>query len=759
MKKFYLILSVLAIALLLSACGSNQPAPTAAPAATEVPTDTVMEEAIKDSAEAVSETVNDAQKTVEEAVSDVADTKAEAEKAVEEAVSDAVASVSETYDEAEKAVSESVEAAVTSVSETYAEAEQAVKDAVADGSDAETIAETYKEAEKAVEEAVADAVQSVSDTYDEAEKAVAESVEDAAAAVDDTYKEAASVVEDAKADASEAVQDAVAEVGSAVQEGYENVLANSPYPDWREYDAFIKEIKSTTDFAERVEMMHEAEDMLMETGALLPIYYYNDLYMQSSKVDGIYSSVFGTKYFMYATKEGDNTLKINLASEPDHLDPALNSSVDGACLAANTFAGLYMYNDKGELVPQLAEGYEVSEDGLTYTFTLKDGLKWSDGSDLTAEDFVYSWKRASDPMTAADYSYMFDVIAGWDKVQEGEDALQVKATDAKTLVVTLNSPCAYMLDLMAFPTYFPVKQSAVEGAEDWVTNPGSWAQEAGFVSNGAYTLESWNHDESMVYVKNPYFYDADKVSIERIEFMLSADDTAIYAAYRAGDLDFADSVPTDEIASLKEDPEFHVIDNLGTYYVIFNVKSPLFDGKTVDQANAMRRAFGLLIDRQYIVDTVGQTGQQVATSFLPAGMADGNGGIFKDADAWNYPVGDGYYETEVDVDGARELLEYAGYEFGEDGKLSANTPISFEYLTNTASGHQAIAECIQQDLAEVGIEMTIRSIDWNVFLNERKEGNFDIARNGWLADFNDPINMLEMWTTNSGNNDAQFGRY
>jgi peptide/nickel transport system substrate-binding protein/oligopeptide transport system substrate-binding protein len=317
-----------------------------------------------------------------------------------------------------------------------------------------------------------------------------------------------------------------------------------------------------------------------------------------------------------------------------------------------------------------------------------------------------------------------------------------------------------MLDLMAFPTYFPVKQSVVEAAADWETNPGAWAQEAGFVSNGAYTLESWTHDESMVYVKNPNFYDADNVKIERLEFMLSADDTAIFAAYKAGDLDFADSVPTDEIANLKDkDPEFHIIDNLGTYYVIFNVKSPLFYGKTVEQANAMRHAFSKLIDRQYIIDTVAQCGQLPATSFLPAGMADGNGGIFKNAEGWDYPVDDGYYGIDVDVDGARELLEFAGFEFGEDGKLSAETPISFEYLTNTSSNHVAIAECIQQDLAEVGITMTVRSIDWNVFLNERKEGNYDIARNGWLADFNDPINMLEMWTTNSGNNDAQFGRY
>jgi len=267
----------------------------------------------------------------------------------------------------------------------------------------------------------------------------------------------------------------------------------------------------------------------------------------------------------------------------------------------------------------------------------------------------------------------------------------------------------------------------------------------------------------MVYEKNPYWYDAENVKIERIEYMLSADDTAIYAAYQAGDLDFADTVPTDEIATLleEENPEFYIVDNLGTYYACFNVKSELFAGKTVEEANAMRKAFAALIDRQYIIDTVGQTGQKIATSFIPAGMMDGNGGIFKaNDDAYTFPVADaeGYYGEEVDTDAAIALLESAGFVFDENGMLSAETPISFEYLTNEGSAHVAIAECIQQDLAMVGIEMTIRTCDWNVFLNDRKNGNYDVARNGWIADFNDPINMLEMWETESGNNDVQFGR-
>lgn len=533
-------------------------------------------------------------------------------------------------------------------------------------------------------------------------------------------------------------------------------------PDWSEYNALIAEIKSTTDLVHREELMHKAEDMLMNTGCIVPLYHYNDVYMMKENITGVYSNLFGNKFFMYAGKGDETTLKVNLASEPDKLDPALNTTADGGCLAINSFSGLYTFDKDGNLVPALADSYTLSEDGLTYTFTLKDDLKWSDGSALTAADLEYSWKRAANPETAADYSYMFNGIKGY------PDALAVSASeDGKQFTVELNAPCAYFLDLCAFPTFIPVKQEAVESAKGYkdengeILNPGAWATEAGFVSNGAYTLTEWKHNESMIYTKNPYWYDADSVKIEKIEFMLSADDTAIYAAYQAGDLDFADSIPTDEIATLIEakNPEFYIVDQLGTYYVCFNVKSDMFAGKTVEEAAAMRKAMSLLIDRQYIIDTVGQTGQKLATSFIPVGMMDGHGGVFKtNDDAYTYAVEDGYYGAEVDTEGAIALLKSAGYKFDENGMLSEETPISFEYLTNEGSGHVAIAECLQQDFAAIGIDMTIRTCQWNVFLNDRKVGNYDIARNGWISDFNDPINMLEMWETDSGNNDIQFGR-
>lgn len=452
------------------------------------------------------------------------------------------------------------------------------------------------------------------------------------------------------------------------------------------------------------------------------------------------------------TNSDTNVLYINLASEPKYLDPALSSSVDGGCLAVNSFAGLYTYDQDGNLIPDLATALpEVDEDGIVYTVKMKES-KWSNGDDLKAQDFIYSWNRAVAEETAADYAYLFDIIA-----RKDDGSLAVEAPDDYTLVITLISPCPYFNDLMAFPTFLPVHQASVEAADPDKTSPGKWAEEAGFVCNGAYTLESWNHDESMVYKKNPNYHDAANVTMEELQFMLSADDTAIYAAYNSGDVDYIDTVPNDEISSLNgKNPEFGILDNLGTYYIGFNVNDPVFDGKTVEEAAKMRHAMNLLIDRQFIVENIGQSGQVPADTFVPLGMADGNGGEFK---------GDtSYYDAETTgaamVDEAKKLMEEAGYTFTDngDGTYKIDPAINMTYLTNEGTGHEAIAAAVQQDLALLGIGLEIQKQDWNVFLESRKNGSFTIAREGWLADYNDPVNMLEIFTSDSGNNDMQLGK-
>ena len=540
-----------------------------------------------------------------------------------------------------------------------------------------------------------------------------------------------------------------------------------PVNGWDTYDALIEQIRTCTDPVERVDLMHQAEDILMDTGALLPLYFYTDIYLQKDYLTNVYWTPFGYKYFMFAELgNGSDTLRMYLASEPDKLDPALNSTVDGAILAINSFAGLFTYDAEQKQVPDLAESYTVSDDGLTYTFTLKDDLKWSNGDTLDASDFVYSWNRAVNPATASDYAYMFAPIKGYAEMTEMDEegnlvnpdaTLAVTASeDGKTLTVELTTPTAYFLDLCAFPTYFPVYQEAVEAADPEGNNPGAWALDPGenFVCSGAYVLTEWNHNSSMVYEKNPYYHRADEVTIERQELMLSSDETAVFAAYNDGSLDFADGVPTAEIAGLEGNPEYHVIGTLGTYYVSFNVNSPMFDGMSAEDAATLRKALSLFIDRDYIVTNIGQADQVPAGSFIPAGCSDGNGGEFKNKDYFD----PSYEAFEDNVAKGIEMLESIGYKFDENGMLSDETPLSFTYLVNTPGSNVDVAVAIQSDMAAVGIDMEVSEMEWNVFLNDRKNGNFDVARNGWLMDYNDPLNMLEMWTSDSGNNDCQFGR-
>lgn len=446
-----------------------------------------------------------------------------------------------------------------------------------------------------------------------------------------------------------------------------------------------------------------------------------------------------------------DTLNIWMSSEPDHLDPALNSSVDGGCLAVNSFEGLMRYNAEGQLEPACAESYEVSEDGLTYTFTLRDGLKWSNGETLDASDFVYSWKRAAAPETAADYSYLCEMFPGFTYEEGLPDDVVVASEDGKTLTVTLNAVCPYFLDLCAFPFFFPVYEEEVEASKTAENPAGTWAQEAGFVSNGAYTLSAWNHDSDMTYVKNDNYWDADSVSVTTLNVMLTSDETAAYTAYQSGDLDFIDSIPTEEIATASQSDEFVVLDNLGTYYAGFNYNSKIYDelGLDEEQAKVFRHAISLLIDRQYIIDTIGQLNQQIATSYVPAGCSDGNGKEFKNKD---------YYGTDYDANVAEAKDLLASIDLWDTAADKPSKTIAFTYLTNNSAGNVKIAEAIQADLATYGIDLTIDQQEWNVFLNSRKNGDYDFARNGWLMDYNDAINMLEMWTTDSGNNDCQFGR-
>ena len=288
-----------------------------------------------------------------------------------------------------------------------------------------------------------------------------------------------------------------------------------PVNDWSQYNDLITAIKAETDFAKRTEMMHEAEDILMSNYCVVPISYYNDIYLLKDYVEGMYANLFGTKFFQNVKmNNGSDTFRLNLASEPDFLDPALNSSVDGACLAAASFSGLYTDNAEGKTEPACATGYEITEDGLNFTVTLKDGLKWSDGSDLTAKDFEYSFKRLACPDTAAPYGEtVVGMIDGYkDAIGNPDadgntttdpdwDALNVHASeDGKTLTIQLSYPCSYFDKLCAFAAMSPVQQATVEANGDaWCTQPDT------FVCNGPYMITDWVPSERIVLSKNPNY--------------------------------------------------------------------------------------------------------------------------------------------------------------------------------------------------------------------------------------------------------------
>ena len=456
-------------------------------------------------------------------------------------------------------------------------------------------------------------------------------------------------------------------------------------------------------------------------------------------------------------------IAVCLSSEPDTIDPALNSAVDGATLISHLFSGLakWAQDDSGKLVivadaaKELVEGVANEDGTVTYTYTLRDGLKWSDGKDVTANDFAFAWQRAASEALGADYGYMFEVVDGY-----GTDKLNVEAVDAKTLKVTLANAVSYWNELLAFPTYFPVR-------EDVVANE-SWATEAStYVCNGAYTITKWDHNSVITLEKNPNFVDADKILMEKIDFYLSDDENNMVANFKNGTWQLIDGVPTNEMATLKKDypDEYKVIGQIGTYYVCWNVNEDILpagsglSGAEAEQARAeIRNAISLLFDRNYIVEEIGQAGQVPASSFVAMGMTNPDGTEFYKTAGHNDGF-DGYYNVSKDAvkDNYNQAVEILKkyYEF-DSGKFT-NFP-SMTYLYNTSEGHKAIGEYIQSALDGVGISLSLENQEWNTFLNTRKAGDYSMARNGWLADYNDPICFLDMWTSGSGNNDVQFGK-
>jgi len=470
-------------------------------------------------------------------------------------------------------------------------------------------------------------------------------------------------------------------------------------------------------------------------------------------------------------------LEVCLSSEPSTLDPGLNSTVFESSLMSHLFSGLARWDmgSDGQLrivadsCEELSEGVKNDDGSVTYTYKIREGLEWTDGSEVTAEDFAFSWQRAASTALFADYRNMFEIIKGysqiWEKNEDGtykdnSARLSVNAVDKYILEVTLVSDVPYWEELLAYPVYFPVKKSAVQN--------GAWATDADtFVSNGAYKLSSWAHNSTIVLEKNEKYHNADAVTMDRIVFHLTDDGERMLEKFEKGEWLFIDDVPVSRISELKKEypEEFVVAGQIGTYYVNWNVnESILPEGLVLSDEDAemacaeIRRAVGLLIDRNHIVEEITQAGELPASSFVAMGMTEPDGEQFFRNAGRNegYP---GYYSvSKADYSKSREsALDTLKKYYSWDGERFTDFP-TVEYIYNTGDSNREIAEYLRDSLGALGIKVRLSSSERKEFLDTRKAGDYTLARNGWMADYNDPISFLDMWVSNSGNNHVQLGK-
>ena len=449
--------------------------------------------------------------------------------------------------------------------------------------------------------------------------------------------------------------------------------------------------------------------------------------------------------------DGPFDINVCFASEPETMDPNLNRSVDGAVMAHHAFEGLYKWVDDGTgnavLEPgQIAgEPEKVTDEetgAVTYTYTLRDDIKWSDGQPVTAKDFEFSWKRLVTPDLAAPYSYMINMVRNANEAVAGEvdpSELGITAVDEKTLVVELTYDCPYFKEICAFPTCMPLREDIVTADETgWFRSPET------YVCNGPYKMNEWVNNASITFVPNDQYYGGND-GPDSITFKLMDDNRAQLTAFKGGELDYMQNPPPDEIASLLASGDLIPGDYLGTYYACFNNAKAPFDNILV------RKAFSLAIDRNYLVEQVTQVGEYPAGGWVPAACYDVDG-----PDGPDFRTVGGDYvsvdpaDYEANCEEARALLAEAGYPNGEGFP-------AITYLYNTDDRHNAIAVALQQMWKEVlNVDVTLDNQDWNVFLQTRTAGEYSICRNSWIADFNDPMNFLDMFLTGGGNNDSHY---
>ena len=449
-----------------------------------------------------------------------------------------------------------------------------------------------------------------------------------------------------------------------------------------------------------------------------------------------------------------------IGPNPETLDPALNSAIDGANMLITLFEPLLIIDENNEVQPGQAEEYEVSDDGLVWTFTMRDGLKWSDGSDLTAKDFEYTFKRLCDTELAAPYGEtVVGMIDGYQDAignpdEEGNTTTEpdkeklnvVASEDGKTLTITLAYPCSYFDKIAAFATMSPVQQATIEENGDaWSVDPET------YVCTGPYMFNEWSQWERIVGEKNPNYsggWDSSRIVTDTLTFLLLEDSSAAYAAYTGGEAQMIKDVPTEEIPSLtsvEDGGDYYVDPILGTYYLSMQTQKEPFNDVNV------RKALNLAIDRDYIANVIMQGTYSPAYNFVGAGVIDADPNemfydVAVDANGGKPYISEDY---EANLEEAKKALADAGYPDGEGFP-------TITYSTNDQGYHVAVAEYLQSCYKELGITMNIDKVEWASFTPQRRAGDYDMARNGWVYDYNDASNMIELLYSTNGNNDGKY---
>ncbi len=399
------------------------------------------------------------------------------------------------------------------------------------------------------------------------------------------------------------------------------------------------------------------------------------------------------------------------------LNTAKSGTLGGLSACRHLFEGLYKLDEKGEVVPGQAKDVKVSDDGLTYTFTLRDDITWSDGQPVKAADFVYGWKYLKD--SAADYSTLLEMVA------------DAQATDDKTLTVKLSYACSYLPAILAFPSTYPVRQDYAEKYGDaYATDPDK------AVYNGPYKLTDWSHQQSMTLTKRDDYYDAAKITAPEIDWLLMTDTSTMLASYQSGDIVYSDTYPEEAAASL-ENNGLHFTSGYNTYCAMFNLGD---SGNAVLKDAKVRRALSLAVDRDRLM-SIRNLHDELATSYTPSGLKNAAGTEFNSTVTPWYGT-----DYKANCEEAKKLLAEAGYENG------ANFP-ALRYIVNNDS-RKEIAEAVVSDWKDVlGIStVTVESVE--NFFAARQDGDYDISYYGWYMDYVDISNILS--TMKTGNNDAKY---